>query len=310
MPHADVPRSSARFRTVTSHSIDRAASAATAAVRNPWIDRLFRFGFVARGLVYLLPGVLALRWALGTRGAMITQTGAIGLIGRQPLGRILLLPVAVGLASYALWGVVRALLDPLRKGNSVQGVLARLGFASSGLAYAALLAAALRLLKSQTYRLDQDKDWAADLLARPSGAWLLGIVGLGWIVGAGLVQIAIGWRGTFLKDLALERMGDWERRSAAWLGRVGIVGRGVVFSIIGILLVAASLHANPRDEHGLDGALVELTRQPFGRIPLAASALGLMAFGVFSMMCAFWMRLGSHAPPASSTLYSSARGLR
>lgn len=273
--------------------------------RTPWVHGLFRFGFIARGLVYLVPGVLAFYLALGMHGAMITQTGTIGVVGRQPQGRLLLLFLAVGLASYSLWGFDRAILDPLRKGHSIRGIFERLGFASSGLAYAGLLVATVRFLTSASTspHTAKGRDWAAELLLKPSGAWLLGIVGLGWIVGAGFLQIAIGWRGTFEDDLALERRGQTERLWAVRLGRVGIVARGLVFTIIGILLVTAALHANPHKESGLDGAFLELTRQPFGRILLAAAALGLVAFGVFSMMCSRWMRLGAteRAPGSHSS---------
>jgi hypothetical protein len=183
----------------------------------------------------------------------------------------------------------------------------RLGYAMSGLAYGGLLAVTVRFLMSTAQHVPKSRDWAVELLARPSGAWLLGIVGLGWIGGAGILQIAQGWRGTFKDDLALERMGSGERRWAAWLGHVGIVARGVVFSIIGMLLVAAALHANPHKESGLDGALLELTRQPFGRTLLAAVALGLVVFGVFSVMCARWMRLSAsaHAPDPHSSRSTS-----
>ena len=265
----------------------------------------FRFGYVARGLVYLVPGVLALLLAMGMRGAMITQTESIGVIGRQPLGRLLLLPVAAGLAGYALWGFVRAVLDPLRKGHSVKGIFERLGYAMSGLAHAVLLATAVRVLLSAATHTAKGLDWAAELLAKPSGAWLLGIVGLCWIAGAGVLQIVVGWRGTFMGDLALERMDSGERRWAKGLGRVGTVARGIVFSIIGMLLVAAALHANPHKEIGMDGALRELTRQPFGRILLAAAALGLMVFGVFSVMGARWMRMGPAARASGASSFPS-----
>ena len=283
-----------------SESIHRTGNAANSAARSPWIQLPFRFGYVARGLLYIVPGVLALLLAVGMRGAMITQTESIGVIGRQPLGRLLLLPVAAGLAGYALWGFVRAVLDPLRRGHSVKGIFERLGYATSGMAHTALLAATVRFLLSATTHAAKGRDWAAELLAKPSGAWLLGIVGLCWIAGAGVLQVVVGWRGTFLDDLALERMDSGERRWAERLGRVGMVARGIVFSIIGALLVAAALHANPHKESGMDGALLEVTRQPFGRILLAAAAVGLMVFGVFSVMCARWMRLGPAARASGS----------
>jgi hypothetical protein len=50
-------------------------------------------------------------------------------------------------------------------------------------------------------------------------------------------------------------------------------------------------------------AFLEIARQPFGRVLLTAAALGLMVFGVFSMMCARWMRTRAvvAAPAHTST---------
>jgi hypothetical protein len=66
-----------------------------------------------------------------------------------------------------------------------------------------------------------------------------------------------------------------------------------VFAIVGIFLVASAFHANPHHSTGLDGALLGLARQPSGRTLLAAAGIGLVVFGVYSIMCARWMRIES-----------------
>jgi hypothetical protein len=63
--------------------------------------------------------------------------------------------------------------------------------------------------------------------------------------------------------------------------------------VIGCLLVAAALHGNAHQAGGMGEALKEIARQPFGRTLLALSATGLIVFGVFSIMCARWMRTRS-----------------
>lgn len=269
----------------------RTGHAANVAAGNPWIERFARFGLIVRGIIYLVPGVLALQLAIGTHGAAITQTGAVEMIGHQPFGRVLLVAVAVGLAGYALWGVIRAVFDPLRKGHSPLGLAKRFGFVMSALAYGSLLVATLRYLTGTLGHIAKPYDWTAGVLANPLGAWVVGIIGLCWIAGAGIGEIVRGWRGSFREDLDLGRMGPAERRWAMSLGRFGIVARGVVFTIIGMLLVGVALHANPHDGYGMDGALLALAHQPFGRMLLAAAGLGLIAFGVFSAMCARWMRM-------------------
>jgi hypothetical protein len=289
-----------------SGAAHRTGHAASIAVGNPWIERLARFGLIVRGIIYFLPGVLALRLALGTHGPPMTQIGAIEMIGHQPFGRVLLVAVAVGLAGYAMWGVIRAVFDPLHKGHSPLGLAKRFGFAMSGIAYASLLVAALRYLMGALPHVAKPYDWTAGLLAKPFGAWLLGIIGLCWIAGAGIAEIARGWRGTFEEDLDPRRMGPTERKWAMRLGRFGIVARGVVFTIIGMLLVAAALRARANQAGGMDGALLALARQPFGRMLLASAGLGLAAFGVFSAMCARWMRMrvAGSVPRSRSSHYT------
>ena len=79
------------------------------------------------------------------------------------------------------------------------------------------------------------------------------------------------------------------------MGRVGIVTRAIVFVIIGIYLVGTAIQANPNHVAGMDGALLGLLRQPFGRPLLAVAGLGLIVFGVFSAMCARWLRIRQRA---------------
>jgi hypothetical protein len=293
-------RPAKRAKRATPGAARAAGRAADAAAEHPLTGHLMRFGYIVRGLIYLLPGALALQLALGTHGegGAITPTGALAMIGDQPLGRLLLIPVAAGLAGYSLWGVVRAILDPLRRGNSAKGIGKRLGYALSALAFAGLFAATLRFIVGSMSHIPEDRDWTAELLAHPAGAWIIGIIGLCWIAGAGIGEIVLGWTGNFEKDLRKERMTSTERWWAVRLGRVGITARAVVFTIIGILIVAAALHINPQESSGMDAALLELSNQPFGRVLLASVALGLITFGTFSIMCARWMRLpGSGARP-------------
>jgi hypothetical protein len=272
------------------------------AVVNSWTEGFARFGFVVRGIIHFVPGVLAVRLALGTHSASMTQTGAIELIGHQAYGRTLLVIVAVGLAGYALWGVIRVVFDPQHKGHSPAGLAKRLGFATSAFAYGGLLVATLRFLTGALSHMAKPYDWTTGLLAKPFGPWLLGALGLCWIAGAGVGEVVRGWRGSFAEDLDLSRMGHTERGWAMRLGRIGTVARGAVFTVIGLLLVGAALHVSPSHSDGMDSALLTLARQPFGRTLLAAAGLGLVAFGVFSAMCARWMRMrvaGTRQPDSS-----------
>jgi hypothetical protein len=253
------------------------------------IEPLARFGVFVRGVLYVLIGALALRLALGDPGAAPAPEGVIALVGRQAFGRALLVVAAVGLAGYALWGLARAVLDPFERGRKPMGVLQRLGYAVSGLGHAGLLFLTLRYLAGAGST--HSKGWIAFLLAQPAGAWLLGLVGVSWIIGAGLGQIVAGVRGTFKSELRLEHMhGSW-RRIMPLLGRAGALARGLLFSIIGIFLVQTALRRNPGDAEGMEDAWLALLHEPYGRWILAVAALGIISFGLYSMLCARWMRV-------------------
>src|SRR5450759_2476419 len=86
-----------------------------------------RLGYVVRGLVYGVIGVLAFQVALGVGGALADPQGAIVALGKTPLGGAVLYGVLVGLIGYALWCVIRAVLDPLHKGTEPKGILERVG---------------------------------------------------------------------------------------------------------------------------------------------------------------------------------------
>ena len=260
--------------------------------RPTWIEPLSRLGLVVRGLLYFLPGAFALAWALGQhRQSSMTQASAIDLIGQQPMGRALLVVVAAGLAGYAAWGVTRAILDPLQRGHSPVGIALRAGYAVSAIAYAGLLVATLRVVAGSLSSVSSGPGWSVALATLPFGRVVVVVVGLCWIFGSGLTQIVMGWRRSFERDLDFGRMGASERRWAAGLGRVGLVSRGIVFSLIGALILATAFQPSPHPDTGLDAALLELAHQPFGRALLGAAGIGLMVFGTFSAMCARWMRM-------------------
>lgn len=302
-----MPNSLARETVAPSRGPEGPARIVRRYSRPRWLDALARFGLVIRGIIYFVPGVFALEWSFGLRHQPMDPVSVIALIGRQPLGRALLVLVAIGLAGYAVWGVVRALQDPLRRGHSPAGLALRFGYAMSAVAYLGMLIATVRLLTGGQHSAAVPRDWTLALLARPFGGVIVAIIGLCWIFGSGIAQIITGWGKRFERDLTLERMGRVERGWAVGLGRVGLVSRGVVFTLIGVLLVAVALRLRSESSAGLEGALLELTHQPFGRALLGAAAVGLMAFGAYSAMCSRWMRMRPATSAAGPSIVPSRR---
>ena len=68
--------------------------------------------------------------------------------------------------------------------------------------------------------------------------------------------------------------------TAARLARPGYAARGVVYTLVGGLALAAAFEGRGQTE-GADGALAPVVGAPFGRALLDVVALGLAAYGVF-----------------------------
>lgn len=253
-----------------------------------------RWGIAARGVVYLVVGALALRVASGDRGDTADREGALHAVVRQPLGRWLLGALCVGFAMYAVYRFLRAATGRSEDGNGERdGPFVRLGNAAIGGVYVALLASSASLLlhhSSGGSSEQSQRGWTARLLAHAWGEWLVAIVGIGVLV-AGVVLIVMVVREDFADKLDRGRMRPWQR---TWLPRLGVFGwvsRGVVFGVIGVFLVRAAFEHDPNESVGIDGALHRLASAPLGPVLLVAVALGLAAYGAYSLVEARWRRV-------------------
>jgi hypothetical protein len=257
-----------------------------------WVATLARLGYATIGVVYLMIGTLATQAALGSGGAMVDTRDVLVTIARQPFGRVLLGLTALGLSGYVLWRLVQAGVDPERKGTDARGLLIRLGFAVSGLAYAALavLAARMALGLGGAGGPAAEQTWTARLLAQPCGPWLVGSLG-GIIIGVGLAHFYRAYTAQFMQEYATGEMSARQQHWARRLGQFGLAARGVTFGIMGGFFIYAGLSADPSEARGLGGALVAVAQQPYGPWLLGVVALGLVAYGLFCLSQALYRRV-------------------
>lgn len=282
----------ARSNTNTiSHAGRQVEQTARAALRNPWVEPLARMGYAARGVVYSLVGILAIQTAFGARGNQRTDTrSALQWVAEQSTALLWLL--ALGLFGYALWRIVQGTLDPENKGTDPKGLALRAGMVASGLIYGGLALAAVRMASGagDAGSGGGTQGFTADLMTKPFGRWLVAIAGIAVIV-SGLIQLRDGWTEKFRKHLKEQEMDPNEQRLAVRTGKLGLIARGIVFLLSGWFLIRAALQYNPAEARGLGGALETLASQPAGAWLLGLVALGLIAFGAYSILLARYRRI-------------------
>ena len=250
-----------------------------------WVEPLARVGLTARGVVYGLVALVTLQIALGQRQARADKQGAFQVVARQPFGRGLVVLIAAGLVAYAAWRLVQALVDPAGQGGDAASRATRLGYAGRAVLYLAAFATCLPVIlgRSSGGAPADERDLTARVLRLPLGGWIVGVAGL-----VALCAGAYSWYRAgsqrFREKLRESEMGCLEQRWAVRLAVAGLVARGTVFALVGAFLLRAGVRHDPDRGVGLDAALRELAGMDYGPYVLVVAALGLLAYGVFSLI--------------------------
>lgn len=244
-----------------------------------------RFGYAARGFVYVSIGVIAVLAAVERVPQAEGSLGAVEAWADWPLGLVLLGAAGFGLYGFAGWRLLQSVFDAERQGTSPKALATRAGQAVSGVVYGTLgfsVFSAMDLLDDLADPEEgaSEQEAAAQALAIPGGEWL--IIGVGvFILAAGLANLVKAIRGGLADRLVCDAA---VRRVAEPVGRLGYGARGAAFAVMGVMLVQAGLHANAAEAAGLAEALQALERAPWGDGLLIGVALGLLAFGAFALM--------------------------
>ena len=254
---------------------------------------LVRAGFVTRGLTYGIIGGIALALALGVGPAPAApnQQGALEFIAGAPLGRVAIAVAAAGLLAYALWKLGQGVFGRGPEGGGGPELKDRVASGAGAVVYVGFFLVALQILfGSSSSGSSAPSKAAGGVLGWPGGPVLVGIAGAAMIA-ISLYQAYDAVRGGFAEDSKLGEMSPPVRRLFMVVGRVGLVGRALVFALVGYFVLKAAIEFNPREAVSLDGALARVHHQPFGPWLLGLAAAGLIVFAIHSLFEARYRRL-------------------
>lgn len=255
-----------------------------------------RLGLAARGALYCVGAILALRLVTGA-DERVDRDGALDALARQRVGSILLALIAVGFAGYAIWRFLRAFTGA-REGSSespsgVKGALRRLVDVGKGLIYSGLMFTALRVLfggRDEVGGTEQERDWTISLLRQSWGRPVVLVAGLAVVI-AGVLFAGRGLQKDFSKSIDERGVPRWARPWIPVGGTVGYVARGCVVAIVGWFIAHAAWTFDAQEAVGVAGALGRLADALYGRVVLSAVAFGLLSFGLFSFVEAAYRKV-------------------
>ncbi len=242
--------------------------------------------------MYIIIGWIAVEIAFGKTSQQADRSGALQALGRNPAGEIALWLLVVGFFGMALWRLAEAVVGTPER-DKRKAVFARLAAAFKAVVYTVLGYGVLEYalgIGSPPSSNQQSVDATATLMRHPGGRILVVVIGLA-LVAAGLALGYQAWRMRFRKNMNLSELRGRTRRIVEWLGRVGGIARGVVFTTAGVFLVVAAAEAQPEQAKGIDSSLRELAAAPGGPWLLVLVAIGLIMFGLFSWCEARWRRV-------------------
>ena len=260
------------------------------------IRRWMRLGHAAKGLLYGLIGIFAVRGVVYDDQSVGGNEMVLTALGERAVGSLMLALLAIGLVGYSLWRFVQVTLDPGHpKDLDLQRVLQRCGYAVSCFTYLGVGYSAGRLAINLTVDFDDTvEDLASVLFEQAIGPLTLLLIGVGVIL-VGLTYIYGAFSGSFLSEFQ-SRLYAAVKQPTLWMGKIGFTARGMSFVLIGAYLIKAAYLTDDDQAGGLGNVLDHLDDQAYGNLWLSAIAFGFLSYATYMLMSAFYRKFPSPPP--------------
>lgn len=252
-----------------------------------------RAGYATSGVLHLLLGYIIVRLAFGGGGASqnADQSGALATLASSGGGAVSLWLAAIGLFGLAAWRLAETVVgshpnEPTDNDKGAKKQFKRAKSLALAIVYCGLAVSAIRFATGSGQNSgQQNSGMSAQLMQSTWGKAVLIIVGL-VVIGVGGYHVYKGASEKFLDDLKISG-----GSVITPLGKVGYIAKGVVLAGAGLLVIFATLTADPAKASGIDAAVKTLGEAPFGQFLLVAAAVGFAAYGAFCFAMARYARL-------------------
>jgi hypothetical protein len=269
------------------------SSGSRSAGRSGALNMFARLGLAARGIAYIVIGVIALMLAFGVARHEPDRAGAIEAIADKPFGYLLLWILVIGFLGLAVWRFVQA---AVRRLNLTEGHRARALL--YGIAYAIAFYSTLMFVVHGTKPASSDssaRDYTTHVLSLDGGRVIVAVAGI-VLVAIAIVMAVRGFSAEFTRNLRMGWMSRGTQDTVVRLGQAGYVARALVVAGIGIAALDAAVTYDAAKAKGVDGVLRSFAQTAFGPWLLILVALGLIAFGILSFFEAKWRRTVGGVP--------------
>lgn len=265
--------------TPAGHASD-ASDAAEKAHDSAWLDHAIRAGLIAYGVVHLLVAWLAVQLALGEKEDQASNSGALHYLAQQPMGRVLVWLIAIGMLLLVVWRVLEAAYDFDDVSDEKKRWFKRASSIGKAVIYGALAWSAFKTATGDGGGKGGTDSTTSKIMQLPGGQLIVGLIALA-IIGYGVSLVVRGWTEKFREHLDAQGQAGQDGSAYVLFGKVGYIAKGVAITIVGGLFGYAAVTHDAKKSGGLDQALQTVLEQPFGKVLLFAIGLGIAGYGLF-----------------------------
>jgi hypothetical protein len=243
------------------------------------IKKVARTGFVAKGLVYLLTGVLAFLAAFNLGGQKAGKLQVIDFLENQPFGKIILGALGIGLCCYALWRFIQSLQNPENISDDTKGKIKRVSFFISGLIYMGLgIVCFVKIFSTSSAGGQKSSMIPADLQQ-----YAFVIIGL-CLAGKSVYQFIKAYKGDFMSKFNISATSNQSKgKFIKNMALAGLVARGVTVGIVAYFFIKGglSLGQSTGEMKGTESAFSFLQQNSSGPWLMGLIAAGLACYGIY-----------------------------